>query len=218
MLKACIFDFDGTCCDTLPLCVESFRLAIRDLSGKECTDREIMETFGPTEDGTIRAFLPDMCEKGLAAYWCYYGKLHDEMCPNLFEGMEELLTGLKKQGVLLGLVTGKGWESLAISLEHFQMTGLFDEIQTGSPYGSRKPEAIAWILSKHKIQKEEAIYIGDTVNDIRDAKIVGVPILSAAWSKTADRMALASNAPDFLATNIQMAKQYLYEQLKCGRK
>lgn len=41
MIKTAIFDFDGTLADTIPLCREAFRRAIRKLDGRILTDEEI---------------------------------------------------------------------------------------------------------------------------------------------------------------------------------
>lgn len=54
MIKTAIFDFDGTLADTIPLCREAFRRAIRKLDGRILTDEEIELQFGPDDLGVIR--------------------------------------------------------------------------------------------------------------------------------------------------------------------
>lgn len=58
MLKAVLFDFDGTVGNTLPLCIAAFQKAITPLAGRSFSEREIVATFGPSEEGTIRALIP----------------------------------------------------------------------------------------------------------------------------------------------------------------
>ena len=48
MLKAVIFDFDGTIGDTLKLVIESIREAVSPFMDRELSDDEIADTFGPT--------------------------------------------------------------------------------------------------------------------------------------------------------------------------
>ena len=67
MLKAVIFDFDGTVCDTLPLCIAAFRKSIEPLAGRRFSDQEITATFGPSEEGTIRALIPEFYEQDAGA-------------------------------------------------------------------------------------------------------------------------------------------------------
>lgn len=64
MIKCVIFDMDGTLADTLPLCIESFRRSIEKLSGKILTDREIIETFGPSEEGVVKKLFPATIKRG----------------------------------------------------------------------------------------------------------------------------------------------------------
>ena len=70
MLKAVIFDFDGTVCDTLPLCIAAFRKSIEPLAGRRFSDQEITATFGPSEEGTIRALIPEFYEQGVISMQC----------------------------------------------------------------------------------------------------------------------------------------------------
>ena len=58
MIKPAIFDFDGTLADTIPLCREAFRRAIRKLDGRILTDEEIERQFGPDDLGVIQKLIP----------------------------------------------------------------------------------------------------------------------------------------------------------------
>ena len=115
MLKLVIFDFDGTLCDSIPLCIRAFRAAIEPLAGRSVSDQEIIETFGPSEEGTIQALIPAYLEEGTAAYLRCYEAFHEDC--RVFPGMRELLAELRKQGMKTALVTGKGMKSCAISLK-----------------------------------------------------------------------------------------------------
>lgn len=99
MIKCVIFDMDGTLADTLPLCIESFRRSIEKLSGKILTDREIIETFGPSEEGVVKKLLPGNYKEGLELYLQYYKELHGIMCPRPFDGIIPLLKWLKSQSI-----------------------------------------------------------------------------------------------------------------------
>jgi len=196
MIKGIIFDLDGTIADTLPLCINAFRMAVEPLAQREFSDEEIIATFGPSEEGTIMALAPNNYEEGIAGYLQFYEVLHSH-CPTPFEGIAELLDYLQHHNIRLALVTGKGSKSTAISLQQFGLTQYFSIIETGSPHGPVKAERIQEVLGHWSdLQKDEVWYIGDAPSDITACKKVGIPIAAAAWAETADAAQLTPLQPD----------------------
>ena len=203
MTRHCvIFDMDGTLADTVPLCLAAFQKAIKALSGQDISDEAITATFGPAEDATVRAFLPNRMEEGLRAYWEHYDALHDALAPAPFDGVCDLLHDLKSAGATLALVTGKGIGSLSITLERYDMLDTFDAIETGKPDRPSKPEGIRAALDTLGIRAEDAVYIGDMPGDIDAARQTGVFPIAAAWAATADADALTACSPGALCLSV----------------
>ena len=212
MLKAVLFDFDGTIGNTLPLCIAAFQKAITPLAGRSFSEREIIATFGPSEEGTIRALIPQFYEQGVERYLHYYRELHS-MCPAPFPGIPELLADLKKWGAIVALVTGKGACSCRISLDRYGIAKNFDAVETGSPDGPVKPEGIRAVLEKFRLAPSEALYVGDTASDIVSSRNAGIPVAAAAWAQTAELSELRRNRPDLLFTTVAELHAYLQKQL-----
>lgn len=206
-IKVVIFDLDGTIANTLPLCVAAFKKAIEPLAKRSFTPEEIIATFGPTEEGTVRQLIPGNYEAALAAYYQFYEALHT-MCPQPFDGIVELIRWLKLHKIKVAMVTGKGRTSALISLSKFALQDDFEIIETGSPEGTRKEEGIRSVLEKLHLSPNEAVYIGDAPADIIASHAVGVPIFAAAWADTADLRQLKALAPDKIFTSI--AGLYVY--------
>jgi phosphoglycolate phosphatase-like HAD superfamily hydrolase len=116
--KTIIFDLDGTIADTLPLCIAAFKKSVEPLLQKEISEQEIIATFGPSEEGTIRKLIPAYEQEGVAAYLQHYEALH-HTCPHAFTGIKALLEYLKAASVQLAMVTGKGLHSTRLSLKQF---------------------------------------------------------------------------------------------------
>ena len=212
-IKAVIFDLDGTLANTLPLCIEAFRQSVEPLIGRSISDAEIIATFGPSEEGTIMVLAPNHYEKGVSDYLHYYEQLHD-MCPAPFNGMKEILQTLKNRGVRIAMVTGKGKNSTDISLRHFALTHFFEMIETGSPKGARKAEGIQMILDGlTDIKKDEIIYVGDAPSDVIASRKVGIPVIAAAWSDTAEPEKLQEMKPDELFYTIKDFEDWLMERI-----
>ena len=208
-LKAVIFDFDGTVADSLPLCVAAFRKAIEPLAGRTVSDAEVLATFGPSEEGTIMALIPQHFEQGLRDYHAAYRALHF-MCPAPFEGIREIIAYLKTKGLRTALVTGKGAVSLDISLKYLSLEDAFELVRTGIPTGLNKVTGLSEVLEGFGIRPEEALYIGDMPSDITAAREVGMPICAAAWCPDTDITALVREHPDHLRCSVSDLEKLLH--------
>lgn len=212
--KAVIFDLDGTIANTLPLCIQAFRASVQPFLQRTPSDEEIIATFGPSEEGTLMALVPDHYHEGISAYLHLYSALHS-MCPAPFDGIQEILEKLKQKNVRVAMVTGKGKHSTLISLKYFSLTDYFSVIETGSPLGPRKPEGIQAVLdSWPDIDKEAVMYIGDAPSDITASRAAGIAVVAAAWADTADAEILRSMKPDALFFSVKAFGDWLMEKVE----
>ncbi|MXV17319.1 HAD family hydrolase [Hufsiella ginkgonis] len=208
-IKAILFDFDGTLANTLPLCIDAFRLSIEPLAGRAISNREIIATFGPSEEGTIRALVPDHYDEGVNSYLHHYERLHAQ-CTDIFPGMRDILQDLRNKGIRVGMVTGKGARSLRITFGKMDLEKHFDVVETGSPEGVVKGKAITSILERWgDIAKDEVIYVGDAPSDIIACREAGIPIIAAAWAETSEPGALLKLSPDKIFYSIPEFKQWI---------
>ncbi|MDP0498263.1 MAG: HAD family hydrolase [Verrucomicrobiota bacterium JB024] len=209
-MKNILFDFDGTLADTLPLCISAFRRAIEPLCGRALSDTDIIETFGPSEEGTIAALLPGNEAQGVERYLEHYAALHAQW-PEPFPGIVELLDYLTRQGAFLGLVTGKGARSAVLSLERYGIEQYFRTVKTGSPAGPVKDEKIAEIIEEFGLDRDETLYVGDIPSDITASRACSIRAVSAAWAPTADVEALRALEPDYLFTRLEDFYSFMHE-------
>ena len=208
MIKAVIFDMDGTIGDTMPLCIGAFRKAIEPLALRSLSDEEITATFGPSEEGTISALISEHYEEGLANYRRSYEELHEQY-PHPFDGIKDIIENLKSKGMIVGIVTGKGRQSADITLRRYGMEGLFDAIEAGSPNGPRKPEGLAALLKRFGLSPDEAVYVGDAPSDITASNEAGVPVISAAWASTAETDVLKQMNPNATFESVEAFGVYI---------
>ncbi len=184
-LKGFIFDLDGTLGDTFPVFFEAFRKAFDEFLGRRFTEREIIALFGPTEEGIIKRLVPDRWRDCLQTYLDEYERAHARF-PDPFPGIENALILLRKRGVSLAIVTGKGPRSTAVSLGYFGFAHYFDVVETGSADGPVKPCLIRKVVERWGASPTQVAYIGDMASDIEAAKEAGVIPLGAAWASTSD--------------------------------
>jgi phosphoglycolate phosphatase-like HAD superfamily hydrolase len=196
-LQGVIFDLDGTLGDTLPVCFAAFRETFRHYLGREYGDREIRAMFGPSEEGILQDLLADRWEEGLRHYLGAYRAAHAQ-CPAPFPGINEVLRDLKRRGIAMAIVTGKGPQSAGISLVALGLEDLFDVVEAGSARGGVKPQAMQRVVAAWGFDLAHVACLGDAPSDIRSAHEIGAIALGAAWAPTADHDLLASYNPHAL--------------------
>jgi len=206
--KAVIFDLDGTIADTLPLCIAAFKKSVEPYLDNKISDAEIIATFGPSEEGTIRRLIPDHEEAGVAAYLKHYEDLHFT-CPSTFPGIKDLLKSLQSAGVLLAMVTGKGLHSTRLSLKQFELEEYFRVMETGSPEGPNKVNGIRNVLKRLDLSTKDAIYVGDAPSDIKYCKEIGISIAAAAWATTTNGKDLELLNPDWIFYTVEEFKKWI---------
>ncbi len=177
--------------------------------GREPTDAEIVATFGPSEEGTIRALAPDRYEEGVAAYLAHYEALHDGWSAP-FDGVRELLARLREAGVRVGMVTGKGRRTAEVTLRRFGLE--FGDLEAGSPEGPRKASGIRELVSRWGVAPKDALYVGDVASDVVAAREAGVDVVGAGWAPGTDVLSLADAEPDALFRSVHEFARWLFPE------
>ncbi|MBQ7555844.1 HAD family hydrolase [bacterium] len=216
MLKGLLFDWDGTLCDSLPVCVGAFRMTIQRYTGKELTTEEIMDHFGMNEKGILElkmADRPEIWAEALEDYNANYRKLHEKVRAP-FPGLKELIADMRKKGVIVGLITGKGETSCAISLEMTGLTDAFDFVRTGSDKCLNKVESIEIFLNKFSLAPEDVYYVGDAASDVAQAKAAGVHSVAVTWNCIVDREGIEREKPEAVFQEVSEFNKYLNGLLK----
>jgi phosphoglycolate phosphatase/pyrophosphatase PpaX len=212
---ALLFDFDGTLADSLPLCLTALRASLLRHTGRIHADREIARHFGASEEGIFQRLAPTAWRECLQSYLEEYERSH-HLCPAPFAGVSQLLARVRARGVRLGLVTGKGPVSAAISLRALGLAELFDEVRTGSPGGDVKAGQIAELVRTFGVRPDRAAYVGDFAADVRAARAAGVRALAAAWAPGARAEALAAERPDALFRSTEELERWIESWLSSG--
>jgi phosphoglycolate phosphatase-like HAD superfamily hydrolase len=215
-LAGAIFDLDGTLVDTLPVCFAAFRRAFERLGGPSHSDDAIRALFGPSEEGMMQRVMPDRWEEAVAAYLQEYER-HLPMCAAPFPDVVTALDQLRKRGIPIALVTGKGAASTAMSLRYFGFDGLFDVVESGSPRGVVKAEAIRRIVKRWEASSDLVIYVGDAATDMHAAREARVLPIGAAWASTAAFAELEAAHPARTFTTADDFRRWLLEWRENGR-
>ena len=212
MIKMVAFDFDGTIADTIPMCIQAFKKAISPYAGHELTKHEILQTFGRSEIGMVKAVVKDNWKLALQDFYFYYEKMHNS-CMEPFSQICDLIKYLKEKNVIVALITGKGQKSCDISLKKLGMENYFSDIMVGDEIRLNKAESILKLLKKYSIKNDEFYYVGDALSDVTACREVSVTCLSAAWSDSVDLEELKKINQTYIFNNISGLKIFLESKL-----
>ena len=85
--------------------------------------------------------------------------------------------------------------------KQFGLDGTFTIVETGSPAGVVKAEAIGRIVAAWRVLAREVIYVGDAVSDMQAAHEAGVLPVAAAWAPGVAAADLQATCPHALFTD-----------------
>ncbi len=208
-LKGILFDLDGTLAETLPVSLEALQCTFKRFFGRLFTHRELLDHFGPSEEGIVSRLLPDRAEECLIYYYRQYARLH-HLCPHPFPHVHDTLVTLRDGGTMLAVVTAKGPVTTAISLRRLGLADLFDHVECGFPDKTRKTVGIQRVLRKWNLLPDCAAYVGDRVSDVAAARATGLLPIAAAWSERVEHDALEQSRPAALFCSVRDFEKWVF--------
>ncbi|MBQ0074441.1 MAG: HAD-IIIA family hydrolase, partial [Prevotella sp.] len=135
---------------------------------------------------------PDLFEKVFTDFKTYYVE-HCQDNTGLYEGIAETLKVLKEKGVRMAVVSNKlqqGVTELVNSEVHtvgkndaLRLCDYMDVSIGERPEVARKPapDMVIKALEELGVEKDEAVYIGDSEVDVLTARNSGLPCISVLW-------------------------------------
>lgn len=177
MVKTIIFDFNGTLLDDLEINHEIFNMLARDFNARKISMEEYKEVFdfpvkavykkwGFDVEGDKFPIIADRFHE-------YYNSLVFKRC-KIFDSAIELLNELKGKYKLVCLSASKK-ETLDDQLKYFNIYDYFDDVVgMTDKYANGKVELACNWLENSDLNKDEIIFVGDTVHDNLVGNCMGV--------------------------------------------
>lgn len=174
MIKAILFDLDGTLLDTNKLIVSSFKHTYKTHLNLEVEDSEIIKYFGEPLGKTLSRYSKDKLEEMLKTYTKFNFENHDKMTV-IMEGVENTLKTLVDKDIKLGVVTSKREVMARKGLNLFNIEKYFSTVVTPEMTSKHKPDPdpIFKACDILNINPGESIMVGDSSFDILCGKNAG---------------------------------------------
>lgn len=183
MVRAAIFDIDGTLVDSNDLHVDSWQETFRHF-GKEFSHKELRQQVGKGGDKYLPEFLSeaeirlrgDEINSYRSALFRkkYIGRVH------AFPKVRELFARLKQDGKRIALASSGNEQDTAHFIKLMKIGGFFDAQTSKDDVAQSKPSPDVFLraLNLLHVQPDEAVAIGDTPYNVQAAKKLGLPIIA----------------------------------------
>lgn len=181
-----LFDLDGTLTDSQAGITNAIKHALEKM-GEPVPSMEVLLKFiGPPLDYSFEKFCGLDEEKIQTAVKLYreYYSVTGLFENRVYEGIPELLQGLKASGRKLAVATSKPEVFTMRILERFGLLQYFDSVTGALLDGTRssKTDVLRCALENCGISdKSKAVMIGDRMHDISGAKDNGIDCIAVLW-------------------------------------
>lgn len=206
--KLICFDWDGTIGDSMSLCFEECRAALRYFGLPDLPDETLRLCNGPTDwDACAILGVPDDLRADFVRVRGGYGVSLMKQYVNLFPGLGEMLHRLAKEA-RLAVVSNGQQDYIEESISHF---GLSDAISCWKAYthGRTKGQLLGDLLQE--VKPAAAIMIGDRLGDLNAGKENDLPTIAACYGYGNDAEYAAA---DIRCQNAEELEKALMDWLK----
>jgi len=195
-IRGAIFDLDGTLIDSYQAIYLGFHHAYTQMGLTPISYEQVKRVVGLGLDHTFRELLGE--ERVLRAISLFRQKYEAVFRENtrLLPDAREVLETLHGRGIRLAVATNKLGRFSREIFEYFGMENLFTVIVGDGdvPRNKPDPEMLRLAMEKMGMEKEQTIFVGDSVIDIQTGKNAGVRVFAVPTGNT-DRRDLENARP-----------------------
>lgn len=184
-----VFDCDGTLVDSQYLIFEAMRLAFQEAGLGEPERAAVIRTTGLSIPEALKHLAPEQHPETRATLacsyrdWCMTLRRQPNAQEPLFPGAAALLYSLAaRDGIVLGLATGKSRRGVMRFIEQNGLHGVFSTVQTADDAPSKPhPAMLLQAMEATGAPPEATVMIGDTSYDMMMAAYANVTGIGVCW-------------------------------------
>ncbi len=202
MIKAVIFDLDGTLLDPKEFIFQAYEHTFATHGLKVVGREQLRPHIGRGLKIIYREFVPDFDYDSLITTHANFQARSLHLI-KIFPKVLETVKKLKDKGLKLAIVTSR-MKNTETSLKVAGLDPkLFDAIITADDIQNLKPnpEGTLLALKKLKVKASEAILVGDAIVDIEMGKNAGVKTVAITWGFGGEDISISK--PDYLIKKIE---------------
>ncbi|HAT4252043.1 pyrophosphatase PpaX [Clostridium perfringens] len=197
MIKAVLFDLDGTLINTNDLILKSFKHTFKTMLDLEPTEEEITMNYGRPLQEIFKSYDENRIEEMINCYRKINLELHDDECKE-FADVDLMLQTLKNKGIKIGVVTSKKSDMAERGAKLMGIFKYFDTFITPEVTIKHKPEGepVLKACENLGVSPSEALMVGDSPYDILAGKNAGAKTCGVKYTALPIEK-LQESKPDF---------------------
>ncbi|MDZ5128217.1 pyrophosphatase PpaX [Clostridium perfringens] len=197
MIKAVLFDLDGTLINTNDLILKSFKHTFKTILDLEPTEEEITMNYGRPLQEIFKSYDENRIEEMINCYRKINLELHDDECKE-FADVDLMLQTLKNKGIKIGVVTSKKSDMAERGAKLMGIFKYFDTFITPEVTIKHKPEGepVLKACENLGVSPSEALMVGDSPYDILAGKNAGAKTCGVKYTALPIEK-LQESKPDF---------------------
>jgi len=190
MIKAVVFDFDYTLGDSTKGIALSINYALEQLGHAASDVESIRKTIGLPLKKAYVILTGNTDPERAERFTQYFKEKADHVMTDntvLYDGVLETLERLRADGCKTAIVTTKFRYRIEAILKKYDAEALFDAIVGSENVKVEKPdpEGLLWTIDHLGLEKEDVLYVGDSLVDAGTAKNAGVRFAAVLTGTTA---------------------------------
>lgn len=177
-----VFDIDGTLFDTKVGIIAALNETIKRYGGNRIDDTDGNKYIGPPISVSLtkyQHFNPEIAKEATD----YYRKIYVEKYvkkSTLYEGTEEVLSDIKKNGNCICVATMKTYAQIKALLEKSNIRSFVEIVECAADDGS-KSKALMLKQIKSKVKADAYYMVGDTMSDYEASSENGYQFVFASY-------------------------------------
>lgn len=202
MIKAVIFDMDGTLVDSREVILGAFKHVLDEFGG-DYSEEIVSSYVGGLLENTYKNLLPGHEFSKLADLHRSW-QVDNKHLLKGFGGLPEFLTSLKASGLKLGIFTSATRSRTDLALDGLNIRDYFDAVVCAEDVSKPKPDKVGVVvLAKNMdVSLDETVLVGDAEFDIMSGKNAGVMTIGITHG-FGTKEALQVAGADYLVNDLQ---------------
>jgi pyrophosphatase PpaX len=205
---AATFDLDGTLVDLRDVYVRAHQLAAREVLSRELEEARVLELMGTGMP--IRAhmaLLDEAAADRLVEVFVDRYRVEREGLARSFPGVEQMLTGLRADGVRVAVVTSKLRADASAELLATGIDKHVDALVAFEDTTEHKPHPEPHIRALTALSARGGVGVGDLPTDIASARAAGLTAIGVSWGYGRPDALLEAGATFVCTSAVELERQ-----------